>query len=152
MLGHRVHKRVAGLGVLHEKTSNSGREWAEVTGGVEHHCYGNESQAGQNTHQDAVFDEGPGVHLFSMTLVIAKCQDLVADKDQQWTHLLKRPQRLPSYHWDLNGTSRADDVEKRICLVGTTGEAAQQHQHYGVDPDHVEHEDVAPPCRHHVDV
>ena len=70
-------------------------------------------------------------------------------------------------------SSALQATEQSKALVGTTGEAAQQHQHYGVDPDHVEHEDVAshlvrqakrfetllrssqaaaPPCRHHVDV
>lgn len=46
----------------------------------------------------------------------------------------------PTHHRDLQRAYRADDVEAGVCVVQLAGEAAQQDEGGGVQPDDVEDE------------
>mmetsp|Transcript_22020 Transcript_22020/g.60955 ORF Transcript_22020/g.60955 Transcript_22020/m.60955 type:complete len:249 (+) Transcript_22020:1482-2228(+) len=152
VLSDRINQRVASLSVLDEQASDARRERPEVPRGVQQGRHAN--QRGQEASDYAAAEEHElrCAHIPAPSLGVAECQHLVAQEDQEWAHLFKGPQRLPVDNWDLDRAQRAYEEKEAVGLVHTGVEAAQSHEHAGVDANHVDHEDIASPSSHHVDV
>merc|ERR1711907_361906 len=109
MLCDRVHQGVARLGVLHKQASDSGGQWAEVSSRPEEdrNCY--QSSTKIYKQLDAVIDEVFVPQALPHSLDVGNLEHLIAKENKQGTHLLQRPQRLPSDHWNLHSACCAND-------------------------------------------
>mmetsp|Transcript_112440 Transcript_112440/g.318083 ORF Transcript_112440/g.318083 Transcript_112440/m.318083 type:complete len:215 (+) Transcript_112440:790-1434(+) len=152
VLGNRVDERIPSLRVLHEQPSDAGRHGTEVP----HWPQQGRNSAKQDNAADHDLDAEQHKlargHLPAPPRRVAERQHLVPQEGQERAHLLKGPERRPANGRDLDRTQRADRVEQGVGPVDAGVEPAQGHKHGRVDADHVDHEDVASPGGHHVDV
>mmetsp|Transcript_26734 Transcript_26734/g.60889 ORF Transcript_26734/g.60889 Transcript_26734/m.60889 type:complete len:268 (-) Transcript_26734:745-1548(-) len=152
VFGNRVDQWIARLGVFHEEASDAGREGSKVPSRIQQDNHAAECDQEEHHHLCSEYGEIKRHHLLLPALSVTVGEHLVAQEDQQRTHLLKRPERLPADHRDLHRSGGANDEEEAVRLVDTRVEAAESHQHGRVHPNHVDHEDVASPSSDHVDV
>mmetsp|Transcript_24548 Transcript_24548/g.70472 ORF Transcript_24548/g.70472 Transcript_24548/m.70472 type:complete len:415 (-) Transcript_24548:94-1338(-) len=152
VLGHRIHQWIPRLGVLYEQTANSGGKGAEVAGGVQQATSDGQGAEEGGTNLDAKDDELLRRHFLASPFMIAECQHLIPEKDEKRPELLQRSDGLPADDRNLHSTRHTDDIKQRVCLVDAGVEPPERHKQQRVNPDSVDHKDVAAPCQDHVDV
>mmetsp|Transcript_57369 Transcript_57369/g.152972 ORF Transcript_57369/g.152972 Transcript_57369/m.152972 type:complete len:637 (+) Transcript_57369:479-2389(+) len=153
VLGHRVHQRVAGLGVLHKEAPDARGQRAEVTRGIEHDAGASERHHEEAQHRDAKLHEAfGGPEEASVAPEVAEGKRLEAQKHTERTKLLQRTERLPTHNRDLESPARAHDEEDGVGSVQPKMEPALGGQEQRVHTYHVQHEDVPAPSSGHVDV
>mmetsp|Transcript_27728 Transcript_27728/g.55789 ORF Transcript_27728/g.55789 Transcript_27728/m.55789 type:complete len:231 (-) Transcript_27728:464-1156(-) len=150
MLGDRVDERVARARVLDKEATDARGERPEVADRVEVAGEGDEDDCDGYGDLEKDHHGLLQVEVMLAALPRGNLEDLVADEDEERGQLLHRLQRV---HADGRHTHRADcadDEEEGVGAMHRARVAATDDERSSVHTNHVEDEDEATPCHHHV--